>query len=635
MKLSPHQRFGGFDFETSGEDPRYALQPWRVAQGKAWATSFIFVEKLKGEMSLDVRGGLFPTKESLRAILEHVLENDIVMIGWNTTFDISWLLAYGLEDLVWKIKWLDAMLLYRHHFIEPEYEVGRPNKMSYGLKPAVEKFIPSQAGYADEVDFHSTDPDELKKLNQYNIRDSTFTLMLGLQFIKKLTPKQLSAALIEAECLPMIARANLKGMMIDTIAARELQQHLADSADHSLTLLAPQGVTEKIVRSPIQLGKLMYDDWGLPVLKENTSKLTGKTTRSTDKEVLHELAFIDPRAKELQDYRTYLNNKGKFADNLLEAAEYNGDDCAHPSAFVFGTYSGRFTYASAQGKGVQAVQTGFALHQMPSRDKRYRGTIDAPAGYTILEFDAAGQEYRWMAIASNDPQMLQLCEPGEDPHSFMGSRISGGDYRKLIADVAANILEALDDRKLGKVGNLSLQYRTSARKLRVVSRVQYNIPMEMPQAQQIWKTYRTSYTSVPKYWVHAVNTTKQLGYAETFAGRRVQVVGDWSGNNGWSMESTAINYPIQGTGADQKYLALSVIRPYLTSIGAYFAWDLHDGIYLYVPNDKVKKAAVAIKYLLDNLPYEKAWGFTPPIALPWDCKVGNSWGSLKDFKFDQ
>jgi hypothetical protein len=41
-------------------------------------------------------------------------------------------------------------------------------------------------------------------------------------------------------------------------------------------------------------------------------------------------------------------------------------------------------------------------------------------------------------------------------------------------------------------------------------------------------------------------------------------------------------------------------------------------------------------YLLNNLPYKKAWGFTPPIPLPWDCKASDkSWGQLKEVKYGQ
>ena len=155
--------------------------------------------------------------------------------------------------------------------------------------------------------------------------------------------------------------------------------------------------------------------------------------------------------------------------------------------------------------------------------------------------------------------------------------------------------------------------------------------MSISEAQRIHSTYQLTYRRVPKYWDRQIRMTRSLGYVETFAGRRVQVRGNWNRDE-WAMGSTAINYRIQGTGADQKYLALSVLRPYLTSIGGQFAWDLHDGIYFYIPEDKVQRAGVEIKYLLDNLPYTKAWGFTPPIPMPWDAKAGKSWGTLKDFK---
>jgi DNA polymerase-1 len=208
----------------------------------------------------------------------------------------------------------------------------------------------------------------------------------------------------------------------------------------------------------------------------------------------------------------------------------------------------------------------------------------------------------------------------------------GQDYHELVAQVKAEDKDAEQARYLGKVANLSLQYRTYPKTFRKVARVQYNIPMELPEAQRIHRTYQQTYTQVPRYWDNQVRKTRQLGYAETLAGRRVQVVGNWDGSLGWSMESTAINYPIQGTGGDQKYLAMQVIKPYLLSIGAYFAWDLHDGIYLWVPDDMVARAAVEIKKLLANLPYKEAWGFLPPIPLPWDCKFGKLWGTLKEWK---
>jgi hypothetical protein len=74
-----------------------------------------------------------------------------------------------------------------------------------------------------------------------------------------------------------------------------------------------------------------------------------------------------------------------------------------------------------------------------------------------------------------------------------------------------------------------------------------------------------------------------------------------------------------------------VLKPFLVQIGAYFAWDLHDGIYLYVPTKVLAYAVSTMHQMLLDLPYASAWGYTPPIALPWDCKVGPAWGQLKEW----
>jgi DNA polymerase I-like protein with 3'-5' exonuclease and polymerase domains len=626
-------RYIAFDFETSGELPEYALQPWRVAQNKAWVTSLATVRKAPNHLVIEgglTHNNLDRTRRDISVFLTYAIEHNLTIVGWNVAFDISWLIAYGFEHEVNQLKFLDGMLLWKHLTVEPEYEMARHKKKSYSLKTAVPEYLPQFAGYEEDVDFHTTDPAELKRLHDYNIRDTMFTLRLTRQFYNELAkdPQRLKAALIEADCLPMVAKANLQGMLVDVPVTETLGDKLVAVAKDMLTKLAPHGVTEKVARSPTQLAKLMFEDWGLPVLKQNVSAKTGKVTNSTDKEVLHELSFSDPRAAEIRLYREALGNKTKFVDAPLTSVDYNADSRTHPLAMVFGTYTGRMTYASKQGKNKDERQIGFALHQ-EKRGKDFRSILVPPPGYTLMEFDAAGQEFRWMAIASGDETMLALCEPGEDPHGFMGARITHRDYRELVKLVHDGDKAAKDDRQLGKVANLSLQYRTSAKKLRSVARVQYNIPMELDEAYDIHAKYQE--TGVPEYWREQIALTKRRGYVETFAGRRVQVVGNWQGNMGWSMESTSINYRIQGTGGDQKYLALSVLRPYITRIGAMFAWELHDGLYLYVPDHMVERAAVEVPYLLANLPYKKAWGFTPPIPLPWDCKSGPSWGALKEW----
>jgi DNA polymerase I-like protein with 3'-5' exonuclease and polymerase domains len=335
------RKVAGFDFETSGDPTEFALQPWRwqakPAPGASWVTSVSLIQ-FDGQRLVPAGSALFPSVAHVRGLLEKAVSEDLTLVGWNITFDIAWLFAMGLGDLVIKVKWLDAMLLWRHLEIEPEYEfqTNRSKKKKYRLKPeGMERFLPVAAGYEEDVDFHATDPESLKKLQKYNDRDSVHTWIIAKLIWEDLTPAQRVAATIEAESLPLVAQANYEGMVIDTLACRELGAYLENVASNMLAKLAPYGVTEKVVRSPTQLAKLLFDEWKLPVLKENTGKTTGKVSRSTDKEVLHELAFSDTRCADLKRYRESLNNRAKFADGILASTDYNGDGRTRPGAIVW------------------------------------------------------------------------------------------------------------------------------------------------------------------------------------------------------------------------------------------------------------------------------------------------------------
>lgn len=631
----------GFDVETAGDKPAYALQPFRTLEGAALirAASIWFNGQAAGTLN--------PGKEYLRAILKAAQAKDAYVTGWNVAFDAAWLIAAGLEAEVFACKWLDAMLLWRHLVIQPENEdTPKDKRKSYALKAAVLEFYPDEAEFKDFEDFQATDEASLRRLLHRNKKDAEVTVRLAEKFWSGLTPKQRQVALIEARCIPLVAKTFVSGLAMDRQAAQDLDGKLLQSAedlDAQLKTLCPEAAGINFGSSQ-QLQTLLYKTWGLPA--DRFSKKTGKP--STDKFALFDLALLDPRAKMLKELREAKNNRVKYAQGSLNSIAYNGDGQSRPFARIFGTYTSRMTYSSGvksiehvekttKAKGLHLVErkvelpTGIALHQW-KRGKEYRKIIQAPEGYTLCEFDFAGQEFRWMAVASNDPTMLSLCAPGEDAHGYMGAQIAREDYRELIRRVKAEESDALNSRKLGKFSNLSFQYRVSARTATVKARVDYELDVDEGFIQQILATYKQSYPGVPLYWTNQIFKCRQLGYAETFAGRRVQLVGTWAGRDAWPMESTAINYPIQGTGGDQKYLALAVARNLLPKFDGHFYFELHDGLFFIFPNDKALSAAAAFKKVLSNLPYKQAWGLDLPIAFPVDAKIGPSWGDLKELK---
>lgn len=619
-------RLIGFDIETTG------LEPWRN-DGRiiTFAVATEPAEQIDQPNQITAQALVVPddivkARQKLTKLFTAWVESGYVIAAWNAAFEIAWLSHYLPHELLYKTRWLDGMLLWKH--LENSTQDSEP---SFGLKAAVRKFFPEYAGYEAGISFDGST--QIADLLEYNKLDAYLTVRLVRKFWNELSPfpKMKRCAWIESQSLVPVGIANGQGLVVDVQALDALDVSLVRTIDDALAKLQTYGLTEQALSSPVQLRKILFDDWKLPVLKE------GKTGASTDKTVLHELSFLDERAVLIRTYREAVGNRRKFVETIRKSVAYHATYSkpqplakTYPQANVFGTYTGRITYNSAIGRGKQKRQIGFALHQM-KRAPEFRRVIRAPDGYMIVEFDAAGQEFRWMAVLSGDDTMLNLCQPGQDPHAYMGAAIAGLSYDE-VREGAAIDKRLKEVRQLGKVANLSLQYRTSASKLQQVARVQYGMDMDAVTAEKIYRTYQLTYPGVPRYWRRQIEWVNRHLYVETLAGRRVRISRRQLATDEWSVHSTAINFPIQGTGADQKYLALLATRGIVEQYEAKFLFDLHDGLYFLAPKHCVEEFIHAMLGQLNHLPYEQAWGFVPMIPLPFDCKFGPSWGDMVEFK---
>jgi DNA polymerase I-like protein with 3'-5' exonuclease and polymerase domains len=639
VKYTDPKQWIAFDVETSGLLDEHALQPWA---DNSWLTSFATARVSSGVIKTSV----FPSDSSaakaedfeyhLKSALENFVESALqpatIVVGWNVAFDAAWLIKYGYRKEVMRINWLDGMSLWKHCVRVPESTLPQAKRKSFGLKAAVGEFLPAFAGYDDGVSFHDMDDAAIDARLKYNKLDAGLTLRLTARMMSRLAKqgneRQLRSALVEAKSVPLVADHYMTGIATDMEALKTLGAEVDKERQLLEDELGLLGAAPAVLSSPAQLQSLLFDDWGLPVIKE-----TDKGNRSTDKEVLYELSFMDDRVDKIKRYRELKGLKTKFVDNIVASCEYNEDGRSHPTAFINSTYTGRMTYASSIGKGKAKRQTGFALHQM-KRAAIYRRTICAPEGYTLVEWDAASQEYRWVAIESGDETMLSMCEAGQDPHSFMASEMTSLTYEEMREAYQSGSDGAYEQRMAGKVANLSCQYRIGPKSLLSSARVQYGLDWDIDKSTAVHGAYHRTYQGVKKYWARKIRAAQALGYAETIAGRRVQLSGDWGGaDTKWRLESSAINFPIQGIGADQKYLAMAALKPLLSKYCGSFYFELHDGLFAIFPNKVVEKAAHEGQRLLSNLPYDKVWGFHSPIPLPWDCMLGPNWGDLKELNY--
>ena len=642
-----------FDVETLGDKEEYGLQPWRIEDKqlriRSYALGWVQDKKILTR-SIGETHTTGVNREQLSEILMQTAKQGKYLLGWNLSYDISVLLAWGLREEVFSNKWLDGMKLWMR---------AEPRRMTYGLKQAVSLYMPWMRGYEEDVQFDGP----IDKLCEYNERDVEATLFLAIKFLSVLTEKEKRGALIEAQASELFADADLRGIPIDPsrippiIEVLDKQEAAARTTLEPHVNLAEVGVKNSTglnVRSPKQLQKVLYEQWRLPILDKSAKT----QAPSTSKETLLQLAIDDPRAKAIVDLRQALNLRKKYVTNVIESIKYH-DNQYHAQRFAHhtyqgfvtrpqckkpGTYTGRATYSSKQnarinGKNTE-LQTGIALHQW-KREDIYRQIIKAPPGFLLTEHDFSGQEMRLMAELSGDETMIWLFETDMDGHAYMGCRITSLSYDRMKEILAKGDQDpefkktdeyktAKRGRYLGKFANLSMQYRTSANKLRVKALSDYDMVLTGFEAKTIRETYLSTFPGVPAYWARQIDLAKRQGFVETLGGRRVYFKPeDWSRARSWSSESTALNFPIQGTGADQKDLALAAMKSYYRSHNGFFGWDLHDGLFSFFPEETAEQNAEDLTKLLSNLPYESAWGYKPRLKFPVDGSFGLRWGQMK------
>lgn len=633
--------FTSLDTENIGEKHEHGLQPWRIPQRLLECRTYATTTRENGRFIS--AGKIKPTRDELAHLLETLRANNRIIVGWNLAYDIAVFLAYGLKAEVFGLQYLDAQLLWKRL---------DPHRHSFSLKDWLRINVPQLDGY--EIDFAGYfDPDKPTpsddELLTYNKLDTTGTLVAALNMWAQLDPMQQRSSLIEGKNLRHKADMNLRGLPVDLQSTQIYYRMLVDTAEKAMAELLPhiqpvtntKGVVQQLnFGSVAHLRQILYDQWQLQP-PHNTD--TGAP--STDKAALKLLALDDPRALLLLQCRESKNSIKKYVSNVVDSATYHGphhlvygSNVYHtrPNYITAATYTGRGTYSSKQGKKKADVrQTGIAGHQW-KRAKECRRIICAPPGYKMCEFDAAGQEVRWMAEMSRDPVMLDIFRPGaeKDPHSTMGARLSGYTYERFMDIYTAEAGDEEYDivkqkRYLGKFTNLSSQYRIGVRKMRLQALAEYDLVLSWAETQHLQDTYKNTYAGVVAYWENQILLAKEQGYIATLGGRRVEFnAQSWTKEKLWESGSTAINLPIQGTAADEAELALYMTSDYILNNGGMLAFLLHDAIFVFFPESTAEQNCRDMLKILNNLPYEQMWGYKPVIAHPFDAQMGDNWGDM-------
>jgi len=614
------------DIETEahpGYPKEYALQPWRLSEGKA-RISCIAVAKGDGQSLLRTT--------AFRTVLK-TLKGQTVYT-WNGVFDVAWLIELGLWDEVKAINWVDSMMLWK----------WVSNCQKKELRPAWSLVDGAKHWLADwellDSFIEMKEAGELPQGHTYwEMRgklDAIVTAKISDEILAAIKPQQLHSAMIGMETIPEIARSWLQGVQIDyslidevlpsvTCEMRDLEFRLGVSNfKDDAAIDAQQNILKwepsKILRSPKQLSHLLYTVWKLKATK--FSEKTGEP--STDKTALTYLCDQFDRCHDILRWRELNTQLTKYIQTPLKSREYLGCDIMHPSPKMFSTYTGRYTYTS---KIKNKYPTGVALHQWP-RNKAFRALVVPPKGKKHVEYDAAGQESRIMAHQSGDRNMQHVFQQNLKIHAVTGARIAGMSYEAFMKGRANDNKAITGEHGLyyqGKFTNLSSNFRIGMKKLRTQARVQYGMDVDFNTVKKWSNAFHTNFPGIKAYQQKAIDKAKSCGYAESLGGRRFGLT-EWRDDFMWATESSAIMFPIQGSGADMKELGIRELARHYPHFEFWF--DLHDGLHMLVDEDVSNEELLEARDMLDSIDYKKEWGVDLTVPLTWDCSVGPRWSEL-------
>ena len=520
--------------------------------------------------------------------LKPLLENpQINKVGQNLKYDMSVLAQHGINlqgiafDTMLESYVLDSV-------------ATRHDMDSLALKYLNEttiSFADVAGKGAAQITFNQV---ALEQAGPYAAEDADITLRLHQALWPQLVAEPTLATVfsdIELPLVPVLSRIEHTGALIDSTLLFQQSQELAERLAELETEAWDLAGQQFNLASPKQLGEILFDKLGIPVLKK-----TEKGAPSTKEEVLQELALDYPLPKVLLEHRGLAKLKSTYTDKLPVMIN-STTGRIHTSYHQAGTATGRLSSSDPN------------LQNIPIRSaegRRVRQAFIAAPGHKLVAADYSQIELRIMAHLSEDPSLLAAFKSGQDIHRATAAEVFG---------VATDEVTA-DQRRSAKAINFGLIYGMSAFGLA------RQLTIGRKQAADYIELYFARYPGVQNYMNTIRHTAAERGYVETIFGRRLYLpeINARNGMRRQAAERTAINAPMQGTAADIIKRAMVSVDDWLRqgTLKSRMIMQVHDELVLEVPESELQLIQAG---LIQRM--ESAAELLVPLVV--DVGVGDNW----------
>lgn len=404
---------------------------------------------------------------------------------------------------------------------------------------------------------------------------------------------------IELPLARVLADMEAQGILVDRARLKVISRELQASLDQLTERIYSEAGEEFNINSPKQLGVILFEKLGLPVLKRT------KSGPSTSAEVLEELSY-HPLVAQVLEYRQVAKLKSTYTDAL-------GDLISPVTKRLHTTFNQTVT---ATGR---LSSTHPNLQNIPVRTeagRRIREVFVAPEGSFLVSADYSQIELRLLAHLAQDQALLEAFRLGADIHVQTASEVFGVPQDQVTDDL----------RTAAKAINFGIVYGISSFGLAK------GINLTQAQAQKYIDSYFQRYPKVKEFLDGAVEQGRRDGYVTTLFGRRRYLPNLKSKN--FALRSfaarTAMNSPIQGSAADIIKLAMLRVHAALRDqeLKSKLLLQVHDELVLEVPEAELDQVARLLKKEM-----EQVWELDVPLVV--DVYYGRNWRDTEPYELKE
>jgi len=344
------------------------------------------------------------------------------------------------------------------------------------------------------------------------------------------------------------------------------------------------------VNSPKQLEAILFDELKLPVVKKT------KTGRSTDAEVLEELASQHALPHKILEVRSLTKLVGTYLDALPLMIDATGR--VHSSFNQAVAATGRLSSADPN------------LQNIPIRTplgREIRRAFVAPEGCYILSADYSQIELRVLAHLSGDPILVDAFKSGDDVHIRTAMEI----FKVARGDVSKEM------RAKAKTTNFAVIYGQGE------SSLAKKLGITRDEAAEFIEKYFQTFATLRRYLDDVVAKARTGEGVRTLLGRRRFLPDLHSSNRALRLtaERVAQNTPIQGTAADIIKLAMLRVDERLTAekLATKMVSTVHDELVFEVPEGEKERVGPMVKETMEGV-------MKLDVPLVVECGWGKNWG---------